>query len=245
MVAIKQALASLAVIAPAFAATAPPPVSSVNCNGGVYTYNELAGYGFVPSNARDKFGDTISIGSSIAFSKWDKHGERYVGTMYGLPDRGWNTLGSINYVPRVHIYTVTFFPNETASKEHPSPPNVRMVYKDTILLKGPDGTNCTGLDPDQSGGLTYPGFPVLPTATYPGDGFGGAGPGGKAISIDSEGIFLGDNADTFWISDEYGPYVYKFDKKGIMQAAIAPPNAMLPLRKGVVRYAIPGLVVIV
>jgi hypothetical protein len=39
--------------------------------------------------------------------------------------------------------------------------------------------------------------------TDTGDGFGGEGPGGKRISVDAEGLVLGDD-DTFWVSDEYG-----------------------------------------
>lgn len=40
-------------------------VNSTTCNGKQYSYNELAGYGLIPGNARDKFGDTIGgIGSA-------------------------------------------------------------------------------------------------------------------------------------------------------------------------------------
>lgn len=41
------------------------PVNSTTCNGKSYSYNELAGFGIIPSNATDKFGDTIGgIGSA-------------------------------------------------------------------------------------------------------------------------------------------------------------------------------------
>lgn len=41
------------------------PVNSTTCNGKSYAYNELAGYGLIPGNATDKFGDTIGgIGSA-------------------------------------------------------------------------------------------------------------------------------------------------------------------------------------
>ena len=55
-----------------------PVTSVVNqtiCNGEKYVYQQLAGYGFLPSDARDKFGDTIGgIGSSIALDvrAWHK-----------------------------------------------------------------------------------------------------------------------------------------------------------------------------
>lgn len=67
-------------------------VKTTTCNGEKYVYEELAGYGYLPSNGRDKFGDTLGgIGSSIAVdsSSWTKDGDTYKGTLYALPDRGW------------------------------------------------------------------------------------------------------------------------------------------------------------
>ena len=37
---------------------------------------------------------------------------------------------------------------------------------------------------------------------------------------------------SFWISDEYGPYVYRFNAAGIMVGAIRPVDAIIPLRNG-------------
>lgn len=116
-----------------------------------------------------------------------------------------------------------------ASAEDPSKPNLQLKYLDTILLTDPTGESTTGLDADSTGHASYSGFPPLPVATYSGNGFGGSGPGGKRVSIDSEGLALGKNG-TFWISDEYGPYVYQFDKNGRMLLAIQPPQAFLPRR---------------
>lgn len=43
-------------------------VNSTTCNGKSYSYNELAGYGVIPGNATDKFGDTIGgIGSASKY----------------------------------------------------------------------------------------------------------------------------------------------------------------------------------
>lgn len=33
---------------------------------------------------------------------------------------------------------------------------------------------------------------------------------------------------SFWISDEYGPYIYKFSKQGKLEQVIQPPKAILP-----------------
>jgi hypothetical protein len=69
-------------------------VNQTNCNGKTYTYEELGGYGTIPGNARDKYGDTIGgIGSAIAMdvSSWTKLGNgSYTGVLWTLPDRGWS-----------------------------------------------------------------------------------------------------------------------------------------------------------
>lgn len=235
------ALSAIALAAPAATTPQPSAVFSTTCKGKTYTYKELAGYGFVPSNARDRFGDSISLGSSIAIASWSKNDDdEYEGKLYGLPDRGWNTQGTVNYQPRIHEFTVTLTLASNATAAHPSPPNLKFVYEDTILLSGPDGKPMTGLDADQVGGLKYPEFPILPASTYKGDGFGGAGPGDKRVTLDAEALVLAKDGG-FWISDEYGPYTYKFDKKGKMTAAVAPPDAILPVRNSSVRYVTKNL----
>lgn len=93
--------------------------------------------------------------------------------------------------------------------DNPSSPNLHFEYLDTILFSGPDGTPCTGLDADATGHISFSGFPDLPVATYTGDGFGGDGPGGKRIPVDSEGLYVNDDS-SFWVSDEYGPYICEF-----------------------------------
>ncbi|MCJ1378722.1 hypothetical protein MMC17_001821 [Xylographa soralifera] len=174
-------------------------VTQTTCNSETYTYQQLAGYGFIPFNARDKYGDTIGgIGSAIAL------------------DHNANTEGTLNFQNRVHKFsiTLTLMPNATVAS--PSGPNLRFTHLDTVLFTGPDGTPTTGLDADATGSITYPNFAELPIATYKGDGFGGPGPGGKRITVDSEGLVLNGDG-TFWVSDEY---------------AIRPPPAYIPQRNG-------------
>lgn len=148
-----------------------------------------------------------------------------------------NTQGTLNYQTRIHKFAITLTPVPGVSVANPSPPNLQLKYLDTILLTGPDGTPTTSLDPDASGSITYPGFPILPVATYSGDGFGGKnGTGGKRISIDGEGLVLNKDG-TFWVSDEYGPYIYKFSATGRMLQAIMPPGAYIPQRNGTVSFS--------
>ncbi|MCJ1400637.1 hypothetical protein MMC11_003845 [Xylographa trunciseda] len=210
-------------------------VTQTTCNGETYTYQQLAGYGFIPSNARDKYGDTIGgIGSAIALdhNAWRKTSDvNYEGIIWTLPDRGWNTEGTLNFQNRVHKFSISLTLMPNASIANPSGPNLHFTYLDTVLFTGPDGTPTTGLDADATGAIAYPNFPDLPVATYEGDGFGGPGSGGNRITVDSEGLVLNGDG-TFWVSDEYGPYIYKFSTSGLMEKAIRPPPAYIPQRNG-------------
>ncbi|KAJ5111265.1 secreted protein [Penicillium argentinense] len=222
------------------AAASQHVVNQTTCGDNAYQYTGLAGYGFLPSNATDKYGDTIGgIGSSIAIDQtsWRKLGaDGYAGTVYATPDRGWNTNGTLNYQNRVHKFAISLKLAPNASASNPSEPNIRLKYLDTILLTGPDGEPTTGLDADSTGHASYPGFPPLPVATYKGNGFGGSGKGGRRVSVDSEGLALAPDGG-FWISDEYGPYVYKFSAEGRMEQAIQPPQAFLPRRNGTLSFS--------
>lgn len=130
---------------------ATPPVNETNCNGKKFIYEELAGWGTLPSDARDRFGDTIGgIGSAIALDKksWRKKSgksEGYEGILWGLPDRGWNTQGTQNTQSRLHKFSVSF-DIVTATKDQPASPNFHLKYLDTLLLTGPDGNPTTGMN---------------------------------------------------------------------------------------------------
>lgn len=145
------------------------PVSVTTCNGKNYVYEELAGFGKLPGNSRDKYGDTLGgFGSAIAldrkkvkFKKNKGMKGSYEGVIYGLPDRGWNTQGTQNTQSRIHKFKFTFEIVD-ATIEKPASPNFKLEYQDTILLSGPDGTPLTGLDPTTT--VQYNGFPTLPLA---------------------------------------------------------------------------------
>lgn len=88
-------------------------VKETTCKGETYQYQELAGYGLIKSNARDKFGDTIGgIGSAIsiprASCKRGKHGA-YTGTLFATPDRGWNTQGAYCQIQIMVPLTLTLY----------------------------------------------------------------------------------------------------------------------------------------
>jgi hypothetical protein len=117
---------------------------------------------------------------------------------------------------------------------NPSGPNLVFTYEDTVLLTGPNLVPTSGLDADITGVEQLLLFPPLPVADYVGNGYGGSGPGGRRISVDSEGLVLNPDG-SFWISDEYGPYIYHFDAFGTLITAIEPPAAYIPTRNGSTR----------
>ena len=91
-------LAAASSVVNAAPATKSSPVNTTVCNGQTYVYEELAGYGYLASDFRDRFGDSVSLGSSIAIDKstWSQKGNVYEGVMYALP--GMNSKNHIFYV---------------------------------------------------------------------------------------------------------------------------------------------------
>jgi hypothetical protein len=52
-----------------------------------------------------------------------------------------------------------------------------------------------------------------------------------AVSLDAEAVVLMHDG-SFFIGDEYGPYIYHFSAEGRMLSAIRPPEAFIPMRNG-------------
>ena len=139
-----------------------------------------------------------------------------------LPDRGWNVAGTTDYRARLNRLSITFKPAD-ASAAMPAEDRQRSVVAtlaDTILLTDAAGAPLTGLDPVEGGiRRAADGFPDLPQASS------------GRVSIDAESLVLLPDGG-FFIGDEYGPYIYRFSATGRMLAAIRPPEAFIPKRKG-------------
>jgi hypothetical protein len=72
------------------------------------------------------------------------------------------------------------------------------------------------------------------------------------LTLDLEGLVLNDDGTyvhyqlsayprliqlhRFWVSDEYGPYTYRFDSTGALIQTIQPPDAVVPLVNGNVNF---------
>ena len=186
-----------------------------------FTNHGLVGMGRLPAAMRDKFGETSIAASGMAPDPktWQRRDDgTYQGIIYLLPDRGWNISGTVDFRPRVHKFSVVFNPSAASSQQ-----NVVATLIDTIMLTDAKGQPLTGLDPE---GVrrAADGFPDLPQA-----------PNGR-ISLDPEALVLLPDG-SFFIGDEYGPYLYRFSATGQMLGAIRPPDALIPIRKGVQNFS--------
>jgi hypothetical protein len=193
----------------------------------VFVNKALVGVGRLPSDLRDKFGETFGSGSAIVADpkSWMRTPSGYAGTFYMLPDRGHNTEGTGDYRARINKLSIIFRPLDDpeavplAERQR----SVAATLVDTILLTDAAGQPLTGLDPDRVRPAAN-GFPDLPQASN------------GRVSIDSESLALLPDG-SFFIGDEYGPYVYRFSPAGRMLAAIRPPEAFVPKRKGKDQFA--------
>ena len=53
---------------------------------------------------------------------------------------------------------------------------------------------------------------------------------------DTAGLVLNEDG-SFWVSEEYGPYIYHFSPSGKMLSAIAPPSSVTPRRNGTISFS--------
>ncbi|MGE5538458.1 MAG: esterase-like activity of phytase family protein [Gemmatimonas sp.] len=206
-------LASLALglpLWPAEAADQGPDIRGIVSHG-------LVGVGRIAASQRDKFGETFGSGSGMAVdrSAWRRDGDGYSGTIWLLPDRGYNVEGTNDYRPRLNRLSIAFTPGRGNGQDQ-----IVARLTDTLLLTDPTGAATTGLDPGQGGVRPATnGFPELPQAAN------------GRLALDTEAVVRLPDGGWF-IGDEYGPHIYRFSAEGRMLAAIRPPEALIPLRHG-------------
>ncbi len=199
--------------------------SSVNVTfgGRTFTNQGLTGVGRMPAAMRDSFGETFGSFSAFTFDAltWTRTGSGFTGTLYAQPDRGYNAAGTTDYAPRFNVLSVSFAPAPGGAATQNQ---VGLTLAQTIQYREANGTPFTALDPTPAGTGSRTGFPALPVAYN-----------GK-ISLDGEGIVrLPDGS--LYVSDEYGPYIYRFSSNGTLLAAIRPPEALIPKRNGADSFA--------
>jgi hypothetical protein len=175
---------------------------TVSVGGRDFVNKGLVGAGRISAGLRDQYGETVGSGSGLAADpkSWQRLAQGYHGIFYMLPDRGYNITSTIDFRARLYKLDIAFNPapdpNMLPADERQKTVTATLV--ETILLKETSGQPLTGLDPPQDGVRpAADGFPAMPQAST------------GAISIDSEAMVLMDDG-SFYISDEYGPYIYRF-----------------------------------
>jgi Esterase-like activity of phytase len=149
------------------------------------------------------------LGSGLAWGFGD--------TFLALPDRGPNAVSfdslvddTVSYVPRFHTIKMNLQPSGG-----PLPFTLTPTLEATTLLY-----NASPLFYGSGSGLGVgPGAPVVntPSRNYfsgRSDNFDPSGNSGNADNarLDCEGIRLSSDGKRVYVSDEYGPYIYEFDR---------------------------------
>ncbi|RVB43608.1 hypothetical protein EN898_32900, partial [Mesorhizobium sp. M7A.F.Ca.CA.001.06.1.1] len=142
--------ASLGVALALFTALAPALADSTATVGGLVNKG-LVGVGRIPAAQRDKFGETFGSGSGMAIdaSGWTHDTAGYRGSLWLLPDRGYNVVGTTDYRPRLNTIAIEFAPVApgAAPAAGQEQTGVKATLADTMLLTDDKGADATGLDP--------------------------------------------------------------------------------------------------
>ncbi|RWO46826.1 MAG: hypothetical protein EOS12_11140 [Mesorhizobium sp.] len=221
--------ASLGVALALFTALTPALADSTATVGGTSFVNKgLVGVGRIPAAQRDKFGETFGSGSgmSIDTSGWTHEAAGYKGSLWLLPDRGYNVVGTTDYRPRLNTVAIEFTPVApgAAPAAGQQQTGVKATLADTMLLTDDKGADATGLDPLNGVRAASGDMPILPQADN-----------GK-LALDNEAIVRLPDGSMF-ISDEYGPNIYRFSADGHLLSATQPPPALVPMRHGTPNFA--------
>ncbi len=150
------------------------------------------------------------LGSGLAYASGN--------TFLGLPDRGPNAVpfnaavdDTVTYIPRFHTIAMDLKPNTSAGLPFTLTPTLRnttLLWSLTPLVYGTGaGLNIGSGVPRQNNILQHF-FTGRSDAFDPKHSSGDANDG----RLDSEGIRLSNDGFRVYISDEYGPYVYEFDR---------------------------------
>ena len=186
---------------PLLDATAPMASSAVSFGGQSYVNKGLVGVGVFSPNFVDGLGDTFGSFSSFKLdhASWRRNANgSYSGTLFTLPDRGYNVAGLIAYPARIQEMALSFTPDYTANVV--AQDQLTLTFRRTIAITDFAGQLTTAVDP--TGVTTLQGFNNVATA------------GGK-FSIDGEG--LARRADgSFYVSEEYGAAVFHVGADGRM-----------------------------
>ncbi|KAF5316148.1 hypothetical protein D9619_006606 [Psilocybe cf. subviscida] len=236
-----SSVASGAVVGPFAnrAASAANAAVSVTVDGLTYVNKGLVGFGLIPSDFLESTGDTLGgIGSAIAIKPRTWTGPHsdgtYTGTLVVHPDRGFNVNGTVDYQARRHELQFTLTPyTGSANLSFASAQQTLMLsYVNTTLEVERKNVQTSGLDP----AAIRPAQNMrTPAAPIPDPQMPIASTSEPHLTLDIEGIVINSDG-SYWLSDEYGPYVYRFNELGQLIQTIQPPAAVLPIISGSLNF---------
>jgi hypothetical protein len=176
----------------------------------------LVGVGRIPADSFDQLGPGVDTLGGVFSGIWvdpssiTKTGDTYYATIYAQPDRGFGD-GAQAYHPRLQQFAFSISPYYGTG---PVAQGQITLSNTATMLYTVGGNLFTGYDPTDTNAIVFP--TSLPASI-----------GGGLLSLDPEG--LGHAPDGSWyVSDEYGPYIYHFDSFGVLLEALVPPDAFLP-----------------
>lgn len=194
--------------------------------GSPFTNNGLVGVGRIDANALDLTGQDTLGGifsslwidqSSLSATVSSSGKYTYTGTLLGLPDRGFGD-GARDYHPRIQTFDFTFTP-VAAGYSGPALPQNQISLVNT-------GSRIFTYD-TPSGPSTFTGFnPNNPASTALPQSAAGSLGGGR-LSLDPEGL-VRVRSGSYFVSDEYGPNIYKFDSSAKLIGTLPLPQALVP-----------------
>ena len=192
--------------------TAVGVTKTVSFNGASYLNKGLVGVGTYASGNIDGLGDTLGSFSSfkVDATTWRKNADgSYAGSLYTLPDRGYNVAGLIDYAARIQKFDLAFTPDYTTNTVGQT--QLTLTFKNTIKITDFNGSATTAVNPTAStlGSLTN-----VPVAN------------GK-LALDAEGLAIRSDG-SFYISDEYGASILNVSKTGKLLGVITPVQALIP-----------------
>ena len=177
----------------------------------------LVGVGRIPANSFDRLGENVdTLGgmfSAMAFERTSlqQNGNVFSGMLYGLPDRGFGD-GAQDFRPRLQRFAFSIAPYYGAMT---APQNQISMPNNGTLLFTKAGQVFTGFDANDANSFAFPR-----------SSFFSLGEGRH--SLDAEGLAIISQNGGYWVSDEYGPFIYRFDNAGRLQQTITPPDALIP-----------------
>ena len=110
---------------------------SVTFKGQTFVNQGLVGAGRLAADSLDFLGQTLGSFSSMAVdaNTWRRNGNTYTGSIFTLPDRGYNSGSTFSdYAARLHSFDITFTPY-TGSANLPQAP----ASQNQLVLKPTGG----------------------------------------------------------------------------------------------------------